>query len=345
MKNDINIGLDEFEEATMAYAGKKSSFDDILRAPDEDNPYDFCDAHDSEIDKSLDDEFASNDTDSGRFPSAREAYYREVKKRPLLTTEEELEIAKRISEGDMEARQKLIESNLLLVGFVAKRYIMFDVDYDDMIQEGNLGLIQAAEKYDYKRGCKFSTYAVWWIRRAIIKFLADQGHPVSLPEKAHFDIGAMRKAIEKYKEAHGGYMPSEEELAAIIGENPERIRDLLRATILPISLHERNRSNKDDMLSNVIPDTQAQSPQGAAEEIDLFEIVHAAIKLLPLKERRITELRYGIIDGQPHTYEEIGREFHISRQRAQQVDKKVKLKLAQSKYGSALKEYGFNLSE
>lgn len=332
-------------EATIEAAGASSrpTLDDLLDTDEEKNAYAYCEKHDGELQDAIHDEMQDTNSKTGKIPSSRELYYQEVSKYPLLTPEEERAVTQRVREGDEDAKTLLIQSNLRLIGFVAKRYLYYPgVDFDDMLQEGSLGLIHAVEKFDYKKGFKFSTYAFWWIRKAIVKYIAEQGYPMALTEKGHMDISAIRKAIDKFISTHEDKNPTIDDLAEMTGESPERIANLMRATAMPVSIYAPSYRNSNAQIADSIQDEQAENPALMAEQKTRYEVVCEALKhLLSKRERRIIELRFGIVDGQERRLEEIGQEFSLTRERVRQIQDKALTKLSDpsSPYAAAFKEF------
>ena len=276
---------------------------------------------------------------------ARDIYYREVSKIRVLTQAEETEIAKKAFEGDQDARDLLVKHNLRLVAFIAKNYLRYGVDFEDLIQEGNMGLIRAAEKYDYRKGFKFSTYAVWWVRKAIARCLADQGHPLPVPEKGHRDIARIRKTLDTYAELNNDRLPTIQELSEITGESVARVHSLLRASITPLSIHMQNPGKEDSgTLEEIIPDDRVVNPAKIVENEALFELIHKALETeLTPKERHIIELRYGLVDGEPRVLQEIGDEYGVTRERINAIIKNAQGKLLMSSFGPSIREFAEGL--
>ena len=336
-ENDLSVG--KFESLFSDYDTPGGIHDNLF--DDEaigDSPDRFCEAHDKDLQYNLGEEMEPETEEFGTY-SAREMYYREVSKFPLLSREQELEVAQKAQNGDHEAKNKLVQHNLRLVGYVVKKYVNFGVEYDDLIGEGNLGLIQAAEKFDYRKGFKFSTYAVWWIRKAVVKCIADQGYPLPIPEKGHMDIPVIKKAIEKYAEENGDKTPSLQELSEMTGESPERIHDLLRATITPLSIHAESKKKDGSTIGDIIPDINSPDPMAMAERTGMFDTIRSALRVLTPKERHIIELRFGLIDGQQRHLEEIGSEFGMTRERVRQIEKRAKKKILESAFGASMQEW------
>ncbi len=324
-----NSEVPNFYEETVKEVDRHRgcNFDDLVQTGDEGGAYEYCEKHDADVSSAIEWEMEKDNDHFLGGLSAREQYYREVSKIPLLSPEEEREIAKRCKEGDQAARNKLIESNLRLVGFVAKRYLNYSADYDDILAQGNLGLMQAVDRFDYEKGYKFSTYAFWWIRRSIVKYIADQGYPIPITEKGHRDIMSIKKAIDEFIATHDDRNPTLEELAEITGESAERIQNLMRATTLPISLYAPSHKYGNSLVGESIPDQQMSSPALNAENQETYDLIVQALSKLPRKERFIIELRFGLVDGQDRKLEEIGREFRLTRERVRQIEDRGLAKL------------------
>ncbi len=341
--DDTVLNVDEMERSARAEE-KESSFDkalDLIPFSNDEDDVSYLADYEPMLQDGIEEEMHDED---GRSLMANDQYYREINAIPILSVEEEREIAKRAFEGDSYARSKLIEHSLRLVGYVVKKYLGHGVEKEDLVQEGNFGLCQAAERYDYRRGFRFSTYAVWWIRRAIVRCLAAQGHPIALPEKGHRDVGAILRAIEVYRENNADTSPTIQELADITGESPERIQDLMRAATLPLSIDTPNPKKEGSTFEEIIPDMFSDTPVQMTESIELSSVLTKAMeKVLGRKDRHMMELRYGFTDGQPHSLEDIGKEFGVSRQRVQIVDKNSRDKLIQSTYGKSIKDFAENI--
>ena len=336
-----DLRMDDFEESletTEKQQETDGQFEDILDLADHQSAEEFSTAYDEEIQATL--KSKRERISPEKLPSSNDLYYREAKKIPQLTAEQEKELAIRARAGDLEAKNKLVEANLMLVGFIAKRYMNHNEGDKDIIQEGNLGLMMAVERFDPNRGYKFSTYAVWQIRKSITMYLAEQGHPLSIPEKNHASITRIKKAIEEFKQMHNGREPKIGELSRMTGKSPETLQDIMRALIRPLSLQDTTREKKDGItLQEVIPDADEPSPILLAERTELYETVQQAMKLLNTKERRVIELRFGMVDGIPRTMEDIAREFGVRRQRIGQIELSAKKKLLASEYGGTLHDY------
>ncbi len=253
-------------------------------------------------------------------------YLREIGRYPLLTTEEEQALAKRMSEGDEEAKRQMIEANLRLVVSIAKRYVGRGLQFLDLIQEGNLGLMKAVNKFDYIKGYKFSTYATWWIRQAITRAIADQAKLIRVP--VHM-VETINKVIRTQRQMFQvlSHDPSNEELAAELGMPVEKIRDILKVAQDPVSLETPIGEEEDSHLGDFIPDEGGSDPETLVNSALLKEEINKALDTLTERERRVLELRYGLVDGKSRTLEEVGSEFKVTRERIRQIEAKAIRKL------------------
>ncbi len=253
-------------------------------------------------------------------------YLRSIGRVPLLSAEEEVALAKRIERGDVAAKQHMVEANLRLVVSIAKGYVGRGLTLLDLIQEGSLGLIRAVEKFDYRRGYKFSTYATWWIRQAVTRSLADKGRTIRIPvhmvERLNKLIHAERRLIQQL-----GREPSPAELAAELDCTVRDVRDIMRITQQPISLEKPVGEEDDSALADFVEDVSAASPFEIASEALRRENVTRVLASLPRREREVIEMRYGIVGGRPRTLEEVGRAFNITRERVRQIENRTLKKL------------------
>ncbi len=253
------------------------------------------------------------------------SYLQEIGSIPLLTAEEEVVLAKRIEKGDKKAAQLLTLANLRLVVSVAKKYARSGLDFLDLIQEGNIGLMKAVEKFDYKRGFKFSTYATWWIRQSITRAIAEQGRTVRLPVHMYETINRLRK-VKNELTTKLGRPPTQKELAEAMEMEEEKIEYINKISQYSVSL-TADRSDGDDddsvSLSEIIADTTADTPEEEAEQDIMRQEVLNLLKELPERERRVLELRFGLVDGVVRTLEEVGREFNVTRERIRQIEAKA----------------------
>jgi RNA polymerase primary sigma factor len=265
-------------------------------------------------------------------------YLREIGRIPLLTWEEEVELAKKIAEGDQQAKKRLAEANMRLVVSIAKRYIGRGLDLLDLIQEGNTGLIRAVEKFDYTRGYKFSTYATWWIRQAITRAIADQARTIRIPvhmvETINKLIRTQRKLLQEL-----GREPLPEEIAIEMGIDVEKVHHILKISQEPVSIEAPVGEEEDSRLADFIEDRESISPDEAATYELLKEHINDVLSLLTPREQRILRMRFGLDDGRSHTLEETGQEFGVTRERIRQIESKALLKLKKHRESKKLRDY------
>jgi len=265
-------------------------------------------------------------------------YLKEIGKVSLLSSEEEIELAKRMLEGDEQAKQKLAEANLRLVVSIAKRYVGRGMLFLDLIQEGNLGLIKAVEKFDYTKGYKFSTYATWWIRQAITRAIADQARTIRIPvhmvETINKVIRISRQLLQEL-----GHDPSPEEIAAEMNMPVQKVRDILKIAQEPVSLETPIGEEEDSHLGDFIPDDEAPEPAEMASFTLLKEQLVDVLKTLTPREEKVLRLRFGIEDGRTRTLEEVGKEFNVTRERIRQIEAKALRKLRHPSRSKKLKDF------
>ena len=265
-------------------------------------------------------------------------YLREIGKIPLLTPEEEVELAKRIEAGDLEAKKKLMAANLRLVVSIAKKYIGRGMLFLDLIQEGNLGLSRAAEKFDYRKGFKFSTYATWWIRQAITRAIADQARTIRIPvhmvETINKLIRVSRQLVQKLDRE-----PTAEEIAEEMGIDAERVAEIQRIAQEPVSLETPIGEEEDSQLGDFLEDKELLSPDDAAANQLLREELESMIDELAPREREVLRLRFGLEDGHPYTLEEVGRRFGVTRERIRQIEAKALRKLRHPSRSKKLRDF------
>lgn len=265
-------------------------------------------------------------------------YLKEIGKIPLLSTEEEIELAKRMEKGDEEARKKLAEANLRLVVSIAKRYAGRGMQFLDLIQEGNLGLIKAVEKFDYRKGYKFSTYATWWIRQAITRAIADQARTIRIPvhmvETINRLIRTSRQMVQEL-----GREPTPEELARKLDMPAERVREIKKISQDPVSLETPIGEEEDSHLGDFIQDDNVMVPADQATFTLLHEQLMESLETLTEREQQVLRLRFGLDDGRPRTLEEVGRVFHVTRERIRQIEAKALRKLRHPSRSKKLKDY------
>ena len=265
-------------------------------------------------------------------------YLKEIGKVPLLSPEEELELATRMSQGDEEARHRMTEANLRLVVSIAKRYVGRGMLFLDLIQEGNLGLIKAVEKFDHTKGYKFSTYATWWIRQAITRAIADQARTIRIPvhmvETINKTIRVSRQLLQEL-----GHDPSAEEIARELDMPVEKVRDILKISQEPVSLETPIGEEEDSHLGDFIPDEDASEPSEAASFSLLREQLEEVLDTLAPREKKVLELRFGIVDGRTRTLEEVGKEFNVTRERIRQIEAKALRKLRHPSRSKKLRDF------
>lgn len=265
-------------------------------------------------------------------------YLKEIGKVPLLTPEEEIELAIRISENDEFAKQRLAEANLRLVVSIAKRYVGRGMQFLDLIQEGNLGLIKAVDKFDYTKGFKFSTYATWWIRQAITRAIADQARTIRIPVHMVETINKVKKTNSLLLHKNGRD-PTAEEIADEIDMPVEKVREILRVAQEPVSLETPIGEEEDSHLGDFIPDDDALAPADAASMLLLKEQLGDVLKTLTPREEKVLSLRFGLEDGHPRTLEEVGKEFNVTRERIRQIEAKALRKLRHPSRSKKLKDF------
>ena len=265
-------------------------------------------------------------------------YLKEIGKVPLLTAEEEIELAQRMEKGDEEAKKRLCEANLRLVVSIAKRYVGRGMLFLDLIQEGNLGLIKAVDKFDYRKGYKFSTYATWWIRQAITRSTADQARTIRIPvhmvETINKLIRVSRQLLQEY-----GREPSPEEIAAEMEISEEKVREILKIAQEPVSLETPIGEEEDSHLGDFIPDEDVPAPAEAAAFSMLKEQLVEVLDTLTEREQKVLKLRFGLEDGRARTLEEVGKTFDVTRERIRQIEAKALRKLRHPSRSKKLKDY------
>ena len=249
-----------------------------------------------------------------------------IGKVPLLTAQEEVDLSKRIERGSIEAKQRMVESNLRLVVSIAKRYRNQGLPFLDLIQEGTLGLVRATEKFDYRRGFKFSTYATWWIRQAIARSLADKARTIRIPVHVVEKLNRIGRAERKLMTGLGRE-PTDEEIAEVTGIEPEEVESIRRSAQAPISLEKPVGDEEQTEFGQLIADEQAESPYQRAVETLTNEALRDALENLSYRERRVIELRYGLGDQEPRTLDEVGRTFNVTRERIRQIEHRSLKKL------------------
>ena len=265
-------------------------------------------------------------------------YLKEIGKVPLLSAEEEVDLAQKMEQGDEQAKKKLSEANLRLVVSIAKRYVGRGMLFLDLIQEGNLGLIKAVEKFDYRKGYKFSTYATWWIRQAITRAIADQARTIRIPvhmvETINKLIRVSRQLLQEL-----GREPTPEEIGEEMGLDEEKVREIMKIAQEPVSLETPIGEEEDSHLGDFIPDEGAEAPAEAATFTLLKEQLVEVLDTLTPREQKVLRLRFGLDDGRARTLEEVGREFDVTRERIRQIEAKALRKLRHPSRSKKLKDY------
>ena len=269
-------------------------------------------------------------------------YLIEIGRVPLLTPEEEIQPAEKMSGGNEEeakkARKRLAEANLRLVVSIAKKYVGRGMSFLDLIQEGNMGLIKAVEKYDYTKGFKFSTYATWWIRQAITRAIADQARTIRIPVHMVETITKVKKASSQLLHQNG-HDPSPEEIAQYLDLPVDRVREIMRIAQDPVSLETPIGEEEDSHLGDFIPDEDALAPQEAASQVALKEQINQVLSTLTEREEMVLRLRFGLIDGRSRTLEEVGQQFRVTRERIRQIEAKALRKLRHPNRSNKVKDY------
>ena len=269
-------------------------------------------------------------------------YLKEIGKYPLLTTEEEIALAKQIAEGTPEeqaaAKKKLSEANLRLVVSIAKRYVGRGMQFLDLIQEGNLGLIKAAEKFDYTKGYKFSTYATWWVRQAITRAIADQARTIRIPVHMVETINKLIR-VNRQLAQELGRDPTPAEIAKEMGISESKVREIIKIAQEPVSLETPIGEEEDSHLGDFIEDENAPAPAEVASNAMMREQLQEVLHTLTPREEKVIRLRFGLEDGQAHTLEEVGKEFNVTRERIRQIEAKALRKLRHPSRSKKLKDY------
>jgi RNA polymerase primary sigma factor len=313
---------DEASESTEAAPLEGDSDEDMPEGAQVDEP--------TEIDLSVPEGVALDDP--------VRMYLKEIGRVPLLTAEEEVELAKRMEMGDKQAKSRLIEANLRLVVSIAKRYVGRGMQFLDLIQEGNMGLIKAVEKFEFRRGFKLSTYATWWIRQAITRAIADQARTIRIPvhmvETINKLIRTSRHLIQEL-----GREPTPEEVGAEMGITADKVREILKIAQEPVSLETPIGEEEDSHLGDFIEDEDAPAPVEAASFLLLREQIESVLDTLNDREQKVLRLRFGLDDGRARTLEEVGREFGVTRERIRQIEAKALRKLRHPQRSKKLKDY------
>ena len=340
-KKTVDINEQESPEQISAAeeAAKKDSLDDIENAPDDLEEL-LSDPSVLELDfdeEPTDEELKLEEVDVDNLEDdiavenmslddPVKVYLREIGRVPLLTTEEEIALAIKIAEGDEYSKQRLTEANLRLVVSIAKKYVGRGMYFLDLIQEGNVGLIKAVDKFDHTKGFKFSTYATWWIRQAITRAIADQARTIRIPVHMVETINRLKK-IQSQLLHENGYEPSEELIAEKMDLPVERVREIMRVAQEPVSMETPIGPEEDSRLMDFIRDEEALAPDDAALKTITNEDIDSVLHTLTPREEAVIRLRFGLKDGRCHTLEEVGTEFNVTRERIRQIEAKALRKL------------------
>ncbi len=330
---ELDLDVDELEKLNDLLDGSNISIVDDFSAEALDGI-----TLEVELPKDTDaaDTVATND--SAAMDDPVKVYLKEIGRVPLLTPEEEIEFAIRIADDDPVAKKRLAEANLRLVVSIAKRYVGRGMQFLDLIQEGNMGLIKAVEKFDYTRGFKFSTYATWWIRQAITRAIADQARTIRIPVHMVETINKVKKANSQLLHQNGKE-PTPEEIADFLEMPTEKVREILRVAQEPVSLETPIGEEEDSHLGDFIPDDDALAPADAASMSLLKEQLADVLKTLTPREEKVLALRFGLEDGNPKTLEEVGRVFNVTRERIRQIEAKALRKLRHPSRSKKLKDF------
>lgn len=281
---------------------------------------------------------ASLSTEGISIDDPVKVYLKEIGRVPLLSAEEEIELATRMGQGDNYARKRLSEANLRLVVSIAKRYVGRGMQFLDLIQEGNLGLIKAVEKFDYTKGFKFSTYATWWIRQAITRAIADQARTIRIPVHMVETINKVKKVTSQLLHKNG-HDPSAEEIAAELDMPVDKVREIMRVAQEPVSLETPIGEEEDSHLGDFIQDDEAPAPAEVASNTLLKEQLGDVLGTLTDREEKVLRLRFGLEDGRSRTLEEVGKEFNVTRERIRQIEAKALRKLRHPSRSKRLKDF------
>ena len=277
-------------------------------------------------------------TDGIAIDDPVKVYLKEIGRVPLLSPDEEVSLAVRIASGDEAAKKRLSEANLRLVVSIAKRYLGRGMQFLDLIQEGNLGLIKAVEKFDYTKGFKFSTYATWWIRQAITRAIADQARTIRIPVHMVETINKVKKVSSQLLHTNG-HEPTAEEISMELDMPVDKVREIMRVAQEPVSLEAPIGEEEDSHLGDFIPDDDAPAPQDAASHTLLKEQLADVLDTLTPREEKVLRLRFGLEDGRSRTLEEVGKEFNVTRERIRQIEAKALRKLRHPSRSKKLKDF------
>ena len=277
-------------------------------------------------------------TDGISIDDPVKVYLKEIGRVPLLSAEEEVELAIKMSQGDVAAKKRLSEANLRLVVSIAKRYVGRGMQFLDLIQEGNLGLIKAVEKFDHTKGFKFSTYATWWIRQAITRAIADQARNIRIPVHMVETINKVKKVNSQLLHENG-HEPTNEQIAEKLEMPVEKVREIMRVAQEPVSLETPIGEEEDSHLGDFIPDEDAPAPSDVASHTMLKEQLAEVLSTLTPREEKVLRLRFGLEDGRSRTLEEVGKEFNVTRERIRQIEAKALRKLRHPSRSKKLKDF------
>ena len=277
-------------------------------------------------------------TDGISIDDPVKVYLKEIGRVPLLSAEEEVELAIKMSQGDVAAKKRLSEANLRLVVSIAKRYVGRGMQFLDLIQEGNLGLIKAVEKFDHTKGFKFSTYATWWIRQAITRAIADQARTIRIPVHMVETINKVKKVNSQLLHENG-HEPTNEQIAEKLEMPVEKVREIMRVAQEPVSLETPIGEEEDSHLGDFIPDEDAPAPSDVASHTMLKEQLAEVLSTLTPREEKLLRLRFGLEDGRSRTLEEVGKEFNVTRERIRQIEAKALRKLRHPSRSKKLKDF------
>ncbi len=337
---NLNLEADQIDKFydTLENLGIDTAGEDYLRPIDEDALPELEQLE--EIEEVSDEELKNADAlvDSYATDDPVRMYLKEIGKIPLLTPEEEISLAIRMAQGDEEAKRRMAEANLRLVVSIAKRYVGRGMLFLDLIQEGNLGLIKAVDKFDYTKGYKFSTYATWWIRQAITRAIADQARTIRIPvhmvETINKVIRVSRQLLQEL-----GHDPTPEEIAEEMGMPVDKVREILKIAQEPVSLETPIGEEEDSHLGDFIPDEDASEPSEAASYTLLREQLDTVLSTLTPREEKVLRLRFGLEDGRTRTLEEVGKEFNVTRERIRQIEAKALRKLRHPSRSKKLRDF------
>lgn len=328
--DEMEIVFEQLNQLGLTLKDGTDDADDDDFEPTEDDFKNVEDDEEIELDLSIPDDVGIDDP--------VRMYLKEIGRVPLLKADEEVELAKRMQEGDEEAKNQLAEANLRLVVSIAKRYVGRGMLFLDLIQEGNLGLLKAVEKFDYKKGFKFSTYATWWIRQAITRAIADQARTIRIPVHMVETINKLVR-IQRQLLQELGTDPTPEQIGAVMDLAPDRVREIQKIAQEPVSLETPIGEEEDSHLGDFIEDEDAPAPDEAASYILLKEQLEEVLETLTPREAKVLRLRFGLDDGRSRTLEEVGQEFGVTRERIRQIEAKALRKLRHPSRSRKLKDY------